>query len=127
MIPQPQNEAEATYCGPISKEAGEIDWHLPAVDIWRRVRAFYRWPGCYTKWQGKQLKIIEAIPLSDGDFKVGTVVPLTKDKYEKAAFGVCTKQGILGILKVQMEGKRVMSAAEFLRGQQQLIGSVLPN
>ena len=40
ITPQPQNEAEATYSAPITKEAGEIDWHLPAVDVWRRVRAF---------------------------------------------------------------------------------------
>jgi methionyl-tRNA formyltransferase len=124
ITPQPQNEAGATYSSLIAKEEGEIDWHLPAVDIWRRVRAFQPWPGCYTMWSGKQLKIIEAVPLSgEGTFKVGQVVALNK---EGAAFGVYTGSGILGVSELQLEGKRVMSAAEFLRGQRQLIGAILP-
>jgi methionyl-tRNA formyltransferase len=123
LIPQPQNEAEVVYSGRISKEEGEIDWHLSAVDIWRRVRAFQPWPGCYTRWRGKQLKIIEALPLPvEGVLEAGRVLALKS----KAAFGVSTGDGILGVIKVQLEGKRAMSAAEFLRGQRQFIGVVLP-
>lgn len=109
-------------CGTFSKEEGEIDWRLPAVDIWRRVRAFNPWPGCHTRWRGKSLKIIEAVPLDEEKTsKAGQVVALTKD-----GFGVGTGDGVLGILKVQLEGKRAMSAAEFLRGQREFIGAVLP-
>jgi methionyl-tRNA formyltransferase len=125
LMPKSQNDAEATYSRTISKEAGEIDWHLPTVEIWRHVRAFQPWPGCYTKWQGRQLKIIEAVPLSgEGTFEIGQVVSPLK---EGAAFGVNTEDGILGILKVQMAGKRTISAADFLRGQRQLIGTILPS
>lgn len=124
---QPQSEVEATYFGTISKEEGEVDWHLPAVDIWRRVRAFQPWPGCYTSWQGRQLKIIEAMPLSaERALGVGQVVALTKAAEPRAAFGVATGEGILGVLKVQLEGKRAMSAAEFMKGQRQFIGAMLP-
>ena len=128
ITPQPQNEAEATYSGSISKEEGKIDWHLPAIDIWRRVRAFYPWPGSYTRWQGKQLKIIEAVPLPEaGTPEAGQVVALSPVAGEsKAAFGVCTGDGILGVLAVQLEGKRAMSAAEFLKGQRQFVGAILP-
>jgi len=123
ITPRPQDESKASYSGEFSKNDGEIDWYLPAVDIWRRVRAFHPWPGCYTEWQGKQLKIIEAVPLPEGDkLEVGQVVALDK---EGAAFGVNTGEGVLGILKVQLEGKRTMSSAEFLRGQRQLIGATL--
>ena len=126
LVPQPQSEAEATYSGPVSKDAGEIDWRLPAVDIWRRVRAFQPWPGCYTKWQGEQLKIMEAVPLpGEKVFEVGQVVALAPDVESKAAFGVATGEGILGVLRVQLGGKRAMSAAEFLRGQRQFIGAIL--
>ena len=105
LTPQPQDEAEATYCQSITKEEGEIDWHLPAVDIWRRVRAFQPWPGCYTQWQGKQLKIIEAVPLAEeGSLEVGQVVMLPAGSV--AAFGVCTGDGVLGVFRVQLEGKR---------------------
>jgi len=125
IAPRPQDKAEATYSGEFSKKDGEIDWHLPAVDIWRRVRAFHPWPGCYTGWQGKQLKIIEAVPQpGEVAVKVGQVVALNK---EGAVFGVNTGDGVLGILKVQLEGKRAMSAAEFLRGQRQLLGVILPS
>ena len=128
LTPQPQNEAGATYCSSISKEEGEIDWHLSAVDLWRRVRAFPPWPGCYTRWQGKQLKIIEAVPLpEERALEIGQVVALTPVKEKaKAAFGVYTGDGILGVLKVQLEGRQAMSAAEFLRGQRQFIGALLP-
>ncbi len=126
LTPRPQNEAEATYSGSITKEEGEIDWHLPAVDIWRRVRAFYPWPGCYTRWRGKKLDIIEAVPLTgEKAFKVGEVVVLPLGS--TAAFGISTGEGVLGILRVQLEGKRVMSAAEFLRGQREFIGALLPS
>ncbi len=125
ITPQPQSEAEATYCRPITKEAGEIDWHLSAVDIWRRVRAFNPWPGCFTRWQGKQLKIIEAAPISgDGTLEAGRVAALAK---EGLAFGIHTGDGILGVSKVQLEGKRAMTAAEFLRGQREFIGTILPH
>jgi len=127
LTPQPQDEAEAAYSGPISREEGEIDWHLPAIDIWRRVRAFQPWPGCYSRWQGRQLKIIEAVPLpAERTLEAGQVVVLAPATESKAAFGVSTGEGILGVLKVQLEGKRTMSAAEFLRGQRQFTGAVLP-
>jgi len=123
LTPQPQNEAEATYSAPISKEEGEINWHLPAVDIWRRVRAYHPWPGCYTIWHGRQLRIIEAVSLpGEGTLEIGQVIAMGG---EKAAFGVGTGSGILGVIRVQMEGKRAMSAADFLRGQRQFIGAIL--
>ena len=128
LTPQPQDEAEATYSSMLSKEGGEIDWYLSAVDIWRRVRAFYPWPGCYTKWQGRQLKIIEAVPLpGERTLEVGQVVALTlATERSETVFGVHTGNGTLGVYQVQLEGKRAMSAAEFLRGQRQFIGTVLP-
>jgi len=125
LTPQPQDEAEATHSSVLAKQDGEIGWQLPAVDIWRRVRAFHPWPGCYTRWQGRQLRIIEAVPLPAArTFELGQVVALNK---EGAVFGVNTGDGILGILRIQLEGKRTMPAAEFLRGQRQFIGAILPS
>ena len=124
LTPQPQNEAGVSYSGVITKNEGEIDWHLPAVDIGRRVRAFYPWPGCYTRWRGKKLDIIETLPLNEsGNFKAGEVVPLTS----KAGFGIGTGDGVLAVARVQLEGKRALSAAEFLRGQRDFIGAILPS
>jgi methionyl-tRNA formyltransferase len=120
--PQPQDESQASYCQPIAKDEGEINWRLSARDIWRRVRAFYPWPGCFTRWRGKTLKIIEATPLSTkAPAKAGEVVALD------AGFGIGSGDGILNILRVQLEGKQSLSAAEFLRGQRDFIGAVLPS
>ena len=69
---------------------------------------------------------MEAVPLpGEKVFEAGQVVALTPDVESKAAFGVATGEGILGVLKVQLEGKRALSAAEFLRGQRQFIGVIL--
>jgi len=128
LKPRPQDEDGATYSGPISREEGEVDWSLSAVEIWRRVRAFQPWPGCYTRWRGKQLKIIEAVPMpGEGALETGRVIALNPEvERSEAPFGICTGDGILGVLRVQLEGKRAMSAAEFLRGQRQFIGAILP-
>ncbi len=127
LTPRPQNDAEATFCAPIAKEEGEIDWNQPALELWRRVRAFQPWPGCYTRWQGRQLKIIAAVPLPEETSpEVGQVVALNlADK--GLAFGIGTGQGVLGVLRVQREGKQALSATEFLHGQRQLIGALLPS
>ena len=121
--PQSQNDTNATYTKMLTKEAGEIDWKLPAMEIWRRVRAYQPWPGCYTQWRGKQLKIIEAVPLADkGIDKPGSVVAI---EGSTAAFGIICGDGILVIIKVQLEGKKAIAAGEFLRGQREFLGAVL--
>ncbi len=131
LVPQPQDDTGATYTGTISKDAGEIDWRYPAVEIERRVRAYQPWPGCYTTFRGRQLKILEAVPLGMQAHsqeivtqEAGQVVALNKST---AAFGVVTGGGILGVVRLQMEGKRAMSAADFLRGQRDFIGTLLPS
>ena len=123
LKPQPQEDAKATLCQPIAKDEGEIDWKLPAVELWRQVRAFYPWPGNYTRWRGKALKIIEAAPVSpQTPAKAGEVVAL-----DTGGFGVGAGEGVLAVLKVQLEGKQAMDAADFLRGQRDFIGAVLPS
>ena len=124
LAPQAQPEEGATYTKLVSKAEAEIDWHLPAVDIWRRVRAFYPWPGCYTRWQGLMVKVLQAIALPGGG-EPGRVTALGPDA--GAALGVETGDGILGLLRLQLEGKRAMSAEEFARGQRGFVGAILPS
>ena len=125
ITPRTQNDEEATYCGTVSKEDAWIDWRRSAIDIWRQVRAYQPWPGSSTRWQGRRLEIIEAAPLHRGGNKdPGHVVLVTPPK-EGAVFGVSTGDGILGVLKVKLEGKRALSADEFIRGQRHFIGSLL--
>ncbi|MBM4453891.1 MAG: methionyl-tRNA formyltransferase, partial [Chloroflexi bacterium] len=121
---QPQDESRASYTKQIAKEDGEMDWQLSAVELWRRVRAFDPWPGCYTRWKDKLLKIIQAVPVDGGEAgDVGMVIALPQPS--PAPVGVITAGGILGLLRLQLEGKKEMAAAEFLRGQRDFIGSSL--
>jgi methionyl-tRNA formyltransferase len=123
--PQPQNEAGASYTRVMNKEDGRIDWTLTALELWRRVRAYDPWPGYYAMWQEKRLRIIEAVALPGGRYEeVGKVITLPQSG-EKAAIGVQTRDGILGLVRVQLEGKRAISAEEFLRGQRGFEGSHL--
>jgi methionyl-tRNA formyltransferase len=120
----PQDEGVASYSMPVTKEDGAIDWHMGAEEIWRRVRAFYPWPGCNTHWRGKMLKIVEAIPIDkEKDLEPGRVASLGPG--QPPVVGVETGDGILGLLKVQLEGKRALSAGEFIRGQRDFIGAIL--
>jgi methionyl-tRNA formyltransferase len=122
ITPRPQDDAAATYCRELTKEAGRIDWARPAVEIWRLVRAMQPWPGGYTTWRGHQLKVIAADFMereTPGD--AGTVV----DTGRGEAFGIVTGEGMLAVRRVQLEGKRAMAAGEFLRGQRDFIGDVL--
>lgn len=123
IAPQPQDNEKATYSKPIAKESGRIDWHLPAVELCRRVRAFQPWPGCYSTWRGKVLKVIEAVPLP-GAGEVGRVVAIKGS--QSVTVGVQTGEGILGLLRVQLEGKQVMAAEDFVRGQRDFVGALLP-
>jgi len=123
IAPQAQDNGMATCSRVITKEDGRMDWHLPAPELWRRVRAFQPWPGCYTTWEGKLLKIVQAVPLP-GEGEAGRVTEIRG--VPGVAVGVQTGDGLLGLLKVQLEGKRVVDAGEFVRGQRGFAGSLLP-
>jgi methionyl-tRNA formyltransferase len=122
LKPQAQDESQATYSKLITSKDGEMDWHLPALELWRMVRAYNPWPSCYTWCQGKRLKIHKAIPLGDvRGGELGEVIALA----EQPGVGVVTKQGILGLCQVQLEGKREMPVSDFVRGKRDFIGSIL--
>ncbi len=124
IIPLPQDDSRANYFSQIKKEEGEIDWTLPAIIIGRRVRAFNPWPGCYTTWRGKQLKIIaaEALP-EERAIEAGKVIALP---VPDGGLGIGTGEGVLRVITLQLEGRRAVAAAEFLRGQRDFIGGKLP-
>lgn len=122
LKPWVQDESQASYSKQITSEDAEIDWHLSAVELWRRVRAYNPWPGSYTWWQGKRLKVHEAVPCEAGPSgALGEVVALK----EAPGVGVITGHGILGLAQVQLEGKQRMSTDSFVRGKKDFVGSVL--
>ena len=126
LRPRPQDASLASYVSTVKKEDGFIDWALPAVQIWRRVRAYNPWPGAYTHLDGSALRIHEAWPLAGKSSEPpGTVVPLPPSVDEPArdaGFAVQTGEGLLAVLQVQKEGRRAVPAKEFLRGERGLLG-----
>ena len=125
ITPQSQDESRATYFSQIMKEEGEIDWALPAEEIERKIRAYNPWPGCFTKWRGKNLRINRASVLPEEGFaEAGKVISLPD---RKAGPGIGTVKGLLAIESLQLEGKRAMTASEFINGQRDFVGSVLPS
>jgi methionyl-tRNA formyltransferase len=125
IIPKPQDETKTTYSRIIKKEDGEIDFHLSAEEIYRHVKAFYPWPGSYTWWRGQRLKICQSLPLSrEVKGKAGEVMALNEPS--PARVGIKTGKGVLGLLRVQPEGKGEMRGEDFLRGQKGFVGSILP-
>jgi methionyl-tRNA formyltransferase len=122
--PVVQDDSRATYTRMETKEDGLLDWELPAVVLWRRVRAYNPWPGCYLDWKGGRLRVIKAIPLPDAEGgETGRVVSLPRTAPARVA--VRTADGLLGLVSVQPEGKREMTAADFSAGHRDFAGSVL--
>ncbi len=124
VVPRPQEESLATSSELSRAKDAQLDWSLPAVELWRRVRAYHPWPGCYTTWGGKRLKILNSRPLQERQREaVGRVVELPSTSALRIA--VTTGEGLLGLGEVQLEGKRQVSAEEFVRGHGDFIGASL--
>jgi methionyl-tRNA formyltransferase len=119
-IPQSELPGEPSICRLIAKEAGQIDWQLPAVRIERMTRAYSPWPAAYTTWRGETFKVIEA------EVMAGRATPgqVTNTPSGPA---VGTGDGLLLLKMVQPAGKRPMEARAFLNGAPDFAGSTLPN
>lgn len=126
ITPQPQQEQGASHTHMLRKEDGEISWQRPASVIARAVRAYTPWPGAYTHWHGKLLKIISAHAASvepDQEVAPGTVSTRKEAGHEVLA--IVTGAGILLVDRLQLEGKKALSAEEFVRGYPHIVGEVL--
>ncbi len=111
--PEAQPEESPTdYARMITKEDGRIDWSRPAEELERRIRGVIPWPGAFTKLDGKTLKIWKAEVLeTDTGMEPGQVAAAGKE-----GLAVQTGKGQIRILDLQLEGKKRMEAAAFLRG-----------
>jgi methionyl-tRNA formyltransferase len=106
----PQREDLSTHAPKMSKADGVLDWLQPAARLALRVRAMSPWPGAFTHLGGRVLKIHEAVAV-EGHGKPGTFLQADAEGFVVAA-GV----GALALKSVQLEGRKRMDAAGFLRG-----------
>jgi methionyl-tRNA formyltransferase len=106
----PQDKTLATYAPKLTREDGQIDWKQSAEVVERKIRAYNSWPGAFTEFAGRNLKIFSAA-IVDLRGKPGEI--LRKDR----ELVIAASDRALSLTNVQLEGKRRMSAAEFLRGR----------
>jgi methionyl-tRNA formyltransferase len=117
--PTPQDPALATYAPSIKKEDGTIDWRREAREIDRQVRALNPWPGAFTRWDGKFLKIYKGEVREERPRgKAGTVAWVGADFIE-----VETGKDSFLIQEVQLEGGKKMDARNFLSGHPIPVGT----
>lgn len=122
-----QKEEEATHVKMLDKTMGNLDFSKPAVQLERWIRGLNPWPTAYTKLDGKMLKLwrAEVLPAESVRKEVKHCEAGTVFAVEKDSFSVCTGEGALRIKELQLEGKRKMTAEEFLRGFTLETGTIL--
>ncbi|MBC7346077.1 MAG: methionyl-tRNA formyltransferase [Clostridia bacterium] len=120
---RPQDEALASYAPPLQPEDERIDWQWPAAVIFNRVRGLNPWPGAYTTWRGKRLKIwwVEPGALAAREARPGQVLAVGGEGFSVA----CGSGQALLVKELQPEGKAPMEAAAFVRGYRLAPGEYL--
>lgn len=118
----PQDESQTTYAGKLTKESGRIDWTQSATALVNFIRAMDPWPSAYTWHRGKLLKISKGKALEGASASQPGVVTEAR---RGEGFVVATGQGSLLVTEVQPEGRRRMTADEYVRGTHLQVGERL--
>jgi len=111
LPPRDQTISSTPVCKTINKEDGHIDWNHSAEIIERQIRAYTPWPGTYSFWNDKRLKIIEA-GISNNSAKLSP----GQTKIINSTIIVGCGQGNLELKKIQLEGKKPHHIADFIKG-----------
>lgn len=119
LNPVKQNHDEFTYAPMLSKELSPIDWNLSAKEVHNKIRGLSPWPSANAKLNGKTVKIHKSIPASETGTKAGQIV-----ENEKRLVVCCGDMKCIEILNLQAEGKKAMSAADYMRGNQVNLGDL---
>ena len=120
LHPTPQNHREATVAPLLRKEDGRIDWTLPAQSIYNRTRAFTPWPGAYTTFRGTNCQLSGDAASNEtvvvGAQHAAPFVPGGILATSGELFVTCGQKTLLRISRVKPEGRREVSAPEFING-----------
>jgi methionyl-tRNA formyltransferase len=115
----PQNENDATYCGKFSKESAEINWNLSAISVHNQIRAFNPKPVAWTVFRSSTLRVWKSTIPADCELRPA---PGEFAVYLKKRMIAGTSDGIIELLIVQPEGKKVMTADAFINGYKPAAG-----
>jgi len=126
VVPRPQSHAEATIAPILKKEDGRIDWNRPAQEIHNRMRGFAPWPGAYTAFRGQTCHLwaetvfdpnsLPAGLLDSPSFAAARSAPGTLIGVKNDWFISCGNATLLRLQSVKMEGRKQISASEFVNG-----------
>lgn len=117
----PQDHDLATYAPMLTKDDGLIYWSKPARELERFVRGVTPWPGAFTFWGDKRLKIYKSVPLDGNSPEApGTVLQSFPDELR-----IACGEGMLSIQEIQSPSGKRMAIEEFLRGHPIPPGTVL--
>jgi len=122
LNPVSQDESLATYAPKIKKEDCLIEWQKSAQEIANLIRGLDPKPGAYTYLEGKLLKLFrpKVIPFTAKENQPGTILEAKKEGLQ-----ITTGNGILLVKEVQLEGKKRLPVAEFIKGHPNLVGKRL--
>jgi methionyl-tRNA formyltransferase len=121
ITPVAQDHSQATLAPILKKEDGLVDFHRTAQEVHNRMRGFQPWPGAYTQFRGKNLKFVSARPAAN----TGQGTPGELWVEEENLYASCGGGTSLQLLALQLEGKKAMSAREFLNGYRPTAGERL--
>ncbi len=109
----PQDSSQATFAPPLKKEDGRIDWWLSARKIYNRIRGLQPWPGAFTSFRGKSCQIWgkPLKPVAAGGMP-GIMLPTQED----GLLVICGGASVLRVDEVQLEGRKRVTAQEFVNG-----------
>lgn len=111
VTPVPQDDAQSSYAGMLTKKRSPIDWTRTALQIHNQVRGLSPWPGAGTQFAGKKLKIHKSRCVEGSQYGLpGQILP------GKEFQVVCGEKTVLSLLEVQPEGGKRMKGSDFLRG-----------
>ena len=121
----PQDDALATMTRPLRKEDGQLDWTQPAERLARLTRAMAPWPGAYTTWNGRLLKVLDAVAIAPHDTKRPGACFALPERSPDGALACACGDGALALRVIQLAGKRALSSAELVRGHPGLLTATL--
>ncbi len=113
IAPRPQDHSQATLAPLLKKEDGLVDFRRMAVEISNRLRGFTPWPGAYASFRGRTLHLWKLQPLPAGS---GRLAPGELNAASDRLYVGCGQDTALEILELQPEGKKRMSARDFIHG-----------
>ncbi len=123
--PMEQDHNQATFTKIIKKEDGKIDWHKSAQEIYNQFRAFDVWPGIWTMWNDKILKITDCKISAEQSYHNHDREYIAQVYNEDGIIFVPCSNGHIQILRLQLEGGKEMPITDFLSGHKDFVGSKL--